>query len=99
MNDHPAQAHSSSATFAHQGVVSPDVDAVALTPDAYISANRAAFHTLSACLALPFDIARERYARAVRVGLIERSMLQSARFSAGLTAVERITLGPWARRI
>jgi hypothetical protein len=68
------------------------------TADVYASAGRAAVQTLSNCLALPFDIARERYARAVRAGLIERSLLASARFGTELTAWERIALGPWARR-
>jgi hypothetical protein len=49
-------------------------------------------------MALPFDIARDQYASAVRAGLIERSMLASARFGQTLNALERLTLGPWARR-
>lgn len=48
-------------------------------------------------LAIPFDLARDNYARAVRAGLIERSMLQSARFTRTVAALERLTLGPWAR--
>ncbi len=48
-------------------------------------------------LALPFDMAREQYARAARAGLIQRSLLASARFSRNLTALERLVLGPWAR--
>jgi hypothetical protein len=48
-------------------------------------------------LAIPFDMACEHYVLAVRSGLIERSMLASARFSRTLTALERLTLGPWAR--
>jgi hypothetical protein len=50
-------------------------------------------------LALPFDLARESYARAVRAGLIERSMLQSARFARTLRALENFTLGIWARKL
>jgi hypothetical protein len=48
-------------------------------------------------MALPFDIAREQYASAVRAGLIERSMLASAQFGQTLNALERLVLGPWAR--
>ena len=48
-------------------------------------------------LAIPFDLARDNYARAVRAGLIERSMLDSARFTRTVGALERLTLGPWAR--
>lgn len=49
-------------------------------------------------LALPFDIARAQYARAVQVGLIERSLLQSARFGQTLNALEGLALGPLSRR-
>ena len=49
-------------------------------------------------LAMPFDMAREHYAKAVRAGLIERSMLASARFEQQLNAFEHLTLGPLARR-
>jgi hypothetical protein len=50
-------------------------------------------------MALPFDIARDQYANAVRAGLIERSMLASAQFGQTLNALERLTLGPWARSL
>jgi len=49
-------------------------------------------------LALPFDIARAQYARAVQVGLIERSLLQSARFGQTINALEGLALGPLSRR-
>lgn len=48
---------------------------------------------------LPFDIARAQYARAVQVGLLERSMLASRDFSRALSAYEQLTLGPWARHV
>ncbi len=48
-------------------------------------------------LGLPFDVARAQYARAVQVGLIERSMLGSRNFSMALQALELLALGPWAR--
>lgn len=50
-------------------------------------------------LGLPFDIAREQYARAVQLGLIERSLLGSRDFSRTVQALERLTLGPWARNV
>jgi hypothetical protein len=48
-------------------------------------------------LALPFDVAREQYAQSVRAGLVERSMIASARFEHAISALERLTLGFMAR--
>jgi len=48
-------------------------------------------------LALPFDIARAQYAKAVQLGLVERSLLASGRFGQTLSALEKLTLGPLAR--
>ncbi len=56
-------------------------------------------HTTSLILGLPFDLVRASYARAVRLGLIEHSMLKSARFAQELCEIERLTLGLWARRV
>ena len=53
----------------------------------------------SDALAIPFDLAREQYALSVQAGLIERSLLASARFSRALIAAEKLTLGPWARQV
>ena len=50
-------------------------------------------------LGLPFDIARAQYARAVQLGLVERSMLASRDFARTLCAIEQLALGPWARRV
>ena len=50
-------------------------------------------------LGLPFDMARAQYARAVQVGLVERSMLASRDFSLTVGALEQLTLGPWARHV
>jgi hypothetical protein len=47
----------------------------------------------------PFDLARAQYAAGVRAGLIERSLLASGAFERGLDALERLTLGPWARTV
>jgi hypothetical protein len=44
-------------------------------------------------------MAREQYAKAVQVGLIERSMLRWARFERQMDLLEKMTLGPWARRV
>ena len=52
-----------------------------------------------AMLVLPFDIARAQYARAVQLGLVERSMLASRDFARTLGAMEQLALGPWARRV
>lgn len=48
-------------------------------------------------MGLPFDMARAQYARAVQLGLIERSMLASRDFARTLSAMEQLALGPWAR--
>ena len=50
-------------------------------------------------LGLPFDVARAQYARAVQLGMIERSMLASRDFSRVLGSLEKLTLGPWARHV
>ena len=59
---------------------------------------RQVVQTTSTLMAVPFDLARESYASAVRAGLIQRSLLGSARFGQMLNALELVTLGPWARR-
>lgn len=48
---------------------------------------------------LPFDVAREQYAKAVQFGFIQRSMLASAKFAQQIDLLEKMTLGPWARRV
>ena len=50
-------------------------------------------------LALPFDAVRAQYGRAVQVGLIERSMLGGRDFERALGSLEKLILGPWARRL
>ena len=98
MTLHPA--HQPPQAFPSGGYpASPeDVGAPDASPDAYVSAARATSKVLSDCMALPFDMARERYAGAVRAGLIERSLLASSQFGLTLTALEHLALGPWARR-
>jgi hypothetical protein len=51
-----------------------------------------------ALLGLPFDAVRLHYAACVQAGLVRRSMLEARDFEKALTAMERLTLGPWARR-
>lgn len=50
-------------------------------------------------LTLPFDALRAQYALAVRAGYTERSLLASGRVERALALVERLALGPWARRV
>lgn len=65
-----------------------------------LSATTTSFNrTLALLQGLPFDMAREQYAKAVQVGLIERSMLRWAKFERQLDLLEKMTLGPWARRV
>ena len=62
-------------------------------------AAAAALRTLQLVSGLPFDTARETYAKAIRVGLIKDSMLAQAKFAQSLGVLEKLTLGPWARRV
>lgn len=55
--------------------------------------------TSSLGLGLPFDMARQQYANAVQMGIIESSMIESAKFARTLAILEKITLGPWARHV
>jgi hypothetical protein len=48
-------------------------------------------------LALPFDMAREQYAKSVRAGLVERSLIASARVEHAISAMEQLSLGCLAR--
>jgi hypothetical protein len=66
-------------------------------PTYAIPAVEASMARSSNFLALPFDIAREQYAQAVKSGLIEKSLLKSAKFGRDLKALEQLTLGPLAR--
>jgi hypothetical protein len=59
----------------------------------------ATWEAAQAIAGLPFDVARTQYARAVRAGFIQRSMLASRDVALALGALERLTLGPLARRV
>jgi hypothetical protein len=52
-----------------------------------------------AIAAVPFDTLRANYASAVRAGLVEKSILASRDFEHVLGALERVALGPLARRV
>jgi len=52
-----------------------------------------------ALMSLPFDALREQYARAVRTGIVERSLLASGHFERALGALEQLSYGPFARRV
>lgn len=54
-------------------------------------------HSIATILRMPFDLAREHYAMAVRLGLTPNSPLHSARAARMIAAAERATIGPWAR--
>jgi hypothetical protein len=56
-------------------------------------------HTAALFQGLPFDLAREQYAKAVQFGFVQRSMLASAKFAQQIDLLEKMTLGPWARRV
>lgn len=71
-----------------------------MTPHSPTADNVVVFTGLAMdVMALPFDVARAQYARAVQLGLIERSMLASRDFARTLGAIERLALGPWARHV
>jgi len=53
----------------------------------------------SALAAVPFDGLRANYASAVRAGLVQRSILASRDFEHVVGALERLALGPLARRV
>lgn len=66
----------------------------------HLSKTAASFERTAALFnGLPFDMAREQYAKAVQVGLIQRSMLGWAKFEREIDLLEKLTLGPWARRV
>lgn len=56
-------------------------------------------HTASLMATLPFDMAREFYAKLVQMKFVEHSLLGSARFERDLNQMEKLTLGPWARQV
>ena len=78
------------AMAAHPGLIARSVS----------PAKKSSWHqTAKQLMALPFDNARAQYAHAVRTGLLARSLLASARFERSVDALERLTYGPFARRV
>jgi hypothetical protein len=59
----------------------------------------AASKVAKAIAALPFDAIRFQHASAVKAGFIRNSLLESRDFERWLGALERLTLGPLARRV
>lgn len=49
--------------------------------------------------ALPFDALRFSYAAAVQSGVVRRSMLDAREVERTLGAMERLVLGPLARKV
>lgn len=49
--------------------------------------------------AMPFDVMRANHAIAAKAGLVQNSMLASRDFEHVVSALERATLGPLARRV
>lgn len=49
-------------------------------------------------MAMPFDALRLQYANAVMAGLLHRSILASGEWERAVDALEKLTLGPLARR-
>ncbi|WP_342619158.1 hypothetical protein [Rhodoferax sp. GW822-FHT02A01] len=74
--------------------MTPVIESAAAVPAVLKSMTRLG----SDMLALPFDVAREQYAKSVRAGLVERSLIASARFEHTISALERLALGCMARR-
>ena len=69
------------------------------TPDAASGFALALWDWRSTATAVPFDLVRCEYAAGVQCGVIERSILASAAVERGLGALERLTLGPFARSV
>ena len=68
-------------------------------PGSFPQAASDVSRTTTLMLGLPFDLAREQYAHAIRLGLVKQSLLASTKFAQRLQALEQATLGPWARRV
>jgi len=71
-----------------------------MTPnDSMVKAKKDLERTARLIQCLPFDMAREQYGMAVHLGLFQRSMLAWAKFERRMDLLEKLTLGPWARRV
>ncbi len=54
---------------------------------------------LRAWSAQPFDCVRHQHAASVQAGALPRSLLESQRFEQQLGLLEKLSLGPLARRV
>lgn len=59
----------------------------------------AGWKVIQAIVCLPFDAMSAQYTNAVRAGLIENSILASRDVGRAIESLERLTLGPFARRV
>jgi hypothetical protein len=59
----------------------------------------AVWKSCRSALTWPFDAMRAQHASAVRAGLLPNSMLESRDFEQTVGALERLALGPLARRV
>jgi len=59
----------------------------------------AAWKAARALAAMPFDALRFQRAGLAKAGLVQNSMLASRDFERALGTLERLTLGPLARRV
>jgi len=57
-----------------------------------------ALNATQLCLVAPFEAMRSQYAGAVAAGLVPGSLLASARLERSLDNLEKLCLGPLARR-
>ncbi len=68
-------------------------------PQGLAKAAVAVGRTSQLAMGVPFDVALETYAKAVRIGFIRDSILAEAKFARSLGTLEKLTLGPWARQV
>ncbi|MGM9482800.1 hypothetical protein ACS5PN_16520 [Roseateles sp. NT4] len=57
-----------------------------------------ALNVTQSCLAAPFEALRSQYASAVTAGVVPRSLLASGQLERCLDNLEKLCLGPLARR-
>lgn len=79
----------------HQAACAPMFDVPAMRAAAAGATPR----WMRAGLHWPFDLMRVQHANAVRAGWLPRSMLASRDFERSLDSLERLALGPYARRV
>jgi hypothetical protein len=64
----------------------------------YLASLTRAQDAARSCLCAPFDAIRSQHAGAVQAGFAPRSLLASAHFERSLDRLEKLCLGPLARR-